>query len=126
MHCALFVHPTRILDKLPKHRSHTAKLNDAALRYAASDARHTMEAAKDFEKLLGIGQASSASPTSYICEPGDCSLMLALSCRASKEEIWRLLPAGKPMLNLVKGNLPQVQRRTVETQKDVLEARTLG
>ena len=75
---------------------------------AALDARRFRETAKDCAKLLGIKQASSASPISYICEPGDCSLMLALGCFAGKEEISRLLPAGGPMLNLVMGNQPQV------------------
>ena len=103
-----------------------ADSSDAALCHTALDGRHTRKAAKDFVKLLGIKQASSASPFSNIREPGDCSLMLALSCLAGKEEISRLLPAGRLMLNLVDGNLPQVQRRTAETQKDVLEARTLG
>ena len=101
------------MDKLPKHRKHTAnfsenkaKLNDAALRYAASDARRTMEAAKDFVKLLGIKQASSASPISNFCEPGDCSLMLAFSCFVGKEEISKFLPAEKQMLKSMKENLP--------------------
>ena len=78
---------------------------------------------KDFTHLVGIKHASVASPISNVCEPGDCSLMLALSCFVGKEEISRLMPAERQLLRSIRDNLPRVQRRMVEARKNVLEAR---
>ena len=128
-----FVKPAFIIDKAPYHRNNNAEfeeqngeIRDAALCYAALDARRTLEAVEDFAELIGVRPSRLASSAADLGRLEDCSLEAALRIFASNygSPLPERLPVREEMIvSKLRENVNRVRERMAAAQKNILRFR---